>query len=124
MSYMVTHMSGKPIYQEIADELRDLIASGQLAAGERIPSTNELSHYHSVNPTTSAKALSSLFNEGLVEKRRGLGMFVLDTAREQVLATRRKAFAETFLRPMLREAAQLGIETAELIDLITTEQNQ
>lgn len=59
-------MSGKPIYQEIADQLRDVISSGELAPGDRVPSTSELSAYHSVNPTTSAKALTELFNEGLV----------------------------------------------------------
>ena len=63
---VVSHMSGKPIYQEIADQLRDVISSGELAPGDRVPSTNELSAYHSVNPTTSAKALTELFNEGLV----------------------------------------------------------
>lgn len=68
---MVTHMSGKPIYQQIADELRDLIGAGTLAPGDRVPSTNELSAYHSVNPTTSAKALAELFDEGLLESVAG-----------------------------------------------------
>lgn len=117
-------MSGKPIYQAIADELRDLIASGELAAGDRVPSTNELSAYHSVNPTTSAKALTELFNEGLVEKRRGLGMFVLDSAREQVLRTRRQAFAQAFVQPFVHEANQLGFSTAELTAMIDKERNR
>ncbi|AWB83484.1 GntR family transcriptional regulator [Corynebacterium liangguodongii] len=117
-------MSGKPIYMAIADELRDLIASGQLAPGDRAPSTNELSHFHSVNPTTSAKALTELLNQGLLEKRRGLGMFVLPTAREHVLATRRKAFRDAFLDPLLHEAKQLGITTEELINMIQKEQNR
>ncbi|WP_342319105.1 GntR family transcriptional regulator [Corynebacterium mayonis] len=112
-------MSGKPIYERIADELQDLIASGELAAGQRVPSTNELSHFHSVNPTTSAKALTTLLQAGLVEKRRGLGMFVLPGAREQVLAQRRAAFTSNFLSPLLREAEQLGITTQELTDMIT-----
>ncbi|MDY5784939.1 GntR family transcriptional regulator [Corynebacterium sp.] len=114
-------MSGKPIYMEIADELRDLIASGSLAPGDRVPSTNELSHYHSVNPTTSAKALTSLFDEGLLEKRRGLGMFVLPTAREQVLRTRRDAFAANFLQPLIAEADTLGISATELTEMINKE---
>ncbi|SDS43946.1 DNA-binding transcriptional regulator YhcF, GntR family [Corynebacterium timonense] len=121
---MVNHMSGKPIYMQIADELRDFIAAGRLAPGDRVPSTNELSHYHSVNPTTSAKALTSLFDEGLLEKRRGLGMFVLPTAREQVLSTRRAAFTADFLRPLLREADKLGISPAELSAMIDKERNR
>lgn len=122
--YMVTHMSGKPIYMAIADELRDLIGSGQLAAGDRAPSTNELSAFHSVNPTTSAKALTLLYDEGLLEKRRGLGMFVLATAREQVLQTRREAFVEKFVKPFVHEADQLGIENAELFHLIERNRTQ
>ncbi|MCQ4626518.1 GntR family transcriptional regulator [Corynebacterium sp. CCUG 65737] len=118
---MVTHMSGKPLYQEIADELRDHIASRTYRPGERVPSTNELSQFYSVNPTTSAKALTELFNDGLVEKRRGLGMFVKDSARDQVLRTRRDAFAATFIHPLLREADQLGISADELTDLIAKE---
>lgn len=121
---MVTHMSGKPIYQAIADELRDMIGAGTLAPGDRVPSTNELSAYHSVNPTTSAKALTELFNEGLLEKRRGLGMFVLDSAREQVLSTRREAFARDFVEPFVHAADQLGFTTEELADMIAKERNR
>lgn len=121
---MVTHMSGKPIYQQIADELRDLIGAGTLGAGDRVPSTNELSQFHSVNPTTSAKALSELFNEGLLEKRRGLGMFVLDSARGQVLSTRREAFVRDFVQPFVHEANQLDISTEELTAMIKKERTQ
>ena len=105
---MVNHMSGKPIYQEIADELRDMISSGALAPGDRVPSTNELSTYHSVNPTTSAKALTEIFNEGLAEKRRGLGMFVLDSARQQLLNSRRNAFQERFVQPFVQSFHSSG----------------
>ena len=121
---MVIHMSGKPIYLQIADELRDLIGAGTLAPGDRVPSTNELSAYNSVNPTTSAKALTELFNEGLLEKRRGLGMFVLESAREQVLRTRREAFARDFVQPFVHEANQLGITTEELTAMIEKERAQ
>ena len=121
---MVTHMSGKPIYQQIADELRDLIGAGTLAPGDRVPSTNELSAYYSVNPTTSAKALTKLSNEGLLEKRRGLGMFVLESARKQVLRTRREAFARDFVQPFVHEANQLGITTEELTAMIEKERTR
>lgn len=117
-------MSGKPIYLKIADELRDLIGAGTLAPGDRVPSTNELSAYHSVNPTTSAKALTELFNEGLLEKRRGLGMFVLESAREQVLRTRREAFVRDFVQPFVHEANQLGITTEEMTAMIEKERAQ
>ncbi|KQB87500.1 GntR family transcriptional regulator [Corynebacterium lowii] len=104
----------RPLYQRIADELRDLIAAGTLAEGDRAPSTNELSTFHSVNPTTAAKALTALHQEGLVEKRRGLGMFVTPTARAQILDQRREHLARDYIRPLLREAASLGMDSAAL----------
>lgn len=59
----------RPIYQQLTGGIRDIIISGELPEGEHAPSTNELSAFHSVNPTTSAKALTVLFAEGLLEKR-------------------------------------------------------
>lgn len=111
----------RPIYQQLADGIRDQIADGSLPEGERAPSTNELSAFHSVNPTTSAKALTSLVDAGLLTKRRGLGMFVVPGARQRVLDTRREAFAATYLRPLLAEARALGIGDEELRRLIDTE---
>ncbi|WPF66594.1 MULTISPECIES: GntR family transcriptional regulator [unclassified Corynebacterium] len=111
----------RPLYQRIADELRDHIAAGTLKEGERAPSTNELSAFHSVNPTTAAKALTALHQEGLVEKRRGLGMFVTPTAREQILEQRRAHLARDYIRPLLREASALGLSLSDLIATIKHE---
>lgn len=113
----------RPLYQQIAAGIRDQIGDGTLPTGERAPSTNELSAFFSVNPTTSAKALTLLAEEGLLEKRRGLGMFVRDHARENVLATRRTALAANFIRPLLDEAHALGLRDAELDALIDDERN-
>ncbi|APT91059.1 GntR family transcriptional regulator [Corynebacterium sphenisci DSM 44792] len=111
----------RPIYRRIAAELRGHIGSGALPEGQRAPSTNELSAYHGVNPTTSGRALAELAAEGLLEKRRGLGMFVVAGARKAVLAERRARFAADFLAPMLAEARALGIDSAELDRLIAAE---
>src|SRR5690625_6033479 len=92
----------RPIYQRLAAGIRDQISSGLLPEGERAPSTNELSAFHSVNPTTSAKALTLLVDEGLLEKRRGLGMFVVHGAREKVRATRRENLAASLDRKSTR----------------------
>lgn len=113
----------RPIYQRIAEELRDHIASGALPEGERAPSTNELSTFHSVNPTTAAKALTSLHQEGLVEKRRGLGMFVTPGARERILDQRRARLARDYIRPLLREAASLELSAEDLRAAIEKERN-
>lgn len=111
----------RPIYQQLALGIRDQIGAGTLAEGERAPSTNELSTFHSVNPTTSAKALTFLADQGLLEKRRGLGMFVVAGAREQIHRERRQALAAAFIRPLLREAAALGLSDRELDELIQAE---
>lgn len=111
----------RPLYQRIADELRDYIASGTLQEGERAPSTNELSAFHSVNPTTAAKALTALHQEGLVEKRRGLGMFVTPTARAQILQQRRTHLARDYIRPLVREAAAVGLSLSDLIAAVEQE---
>ena len=113
----------RPIYQQIASGIRDQIGAGTLREGERAPSTNELSSFHSVNPTTSAKALTLLVEQGLLAKRRGLGMFVVTGARDQIHHERRRALAADFIRPLLREAAALGIGDRELNELIRAEQD-
>lgn len=114
----------RPIYIRIADELRDLIGTGALRDGDRAPSTNELSAFHSVNPTTSGKALAHLVAEGLLEKRRGLGMFVVAGARDAVLAQRKAALAADFIRPLLDEARMLGLDDATLDELIARERTK
>jgi DNA-binding transcriptional regulator YhcF (GntR family) len=98
--------------------LADQIADGTLAEGERAPSTNELSAYYRINPATAAKGLNIMIDDGLLEKRRGIGMFVSTGARQQLLDNRRKQFAERFVDPMVSEATRLGINTDELVALI------
>lgn len=114
----------RPLYQQLAGGIRDMIISGQLGPGDRAPSTNELTAFHSVNPTTAAKALTVLHDEGLLEKRRGLGMFVTPEARDHVQKQRRSALREDFIAPLLAEARALGLSQTELIDLIRAEGDQ
>lgn len=109
---------GIPLFVQIADQLTNDIADGGLAEGDRVPSTNELAAFYRINPATAAKGINVLIDEGLLEKRRGIGMFVAGGARERLLADRRKQFAEQFLDPMLIEARRLGIDDDTLISLI------
>ena len=109
---------GTPLFTQIATQVADDIADGTLAEGERVPSTNEFAAFYRINPATAAKGINLLIDEGLLEKRRGLGMFVAAGARERLLAGRRKQFAEQYLDPMLAEAKRLGIDSDTLISLI------
>jgi GntR family transcriptional regulator len=111
---------GTPLFGQIASRLAEEIADGGLAEGERVPSSNELASYYRVNPATAAKGINVLADEGLLEKRRGIGMFVATGARRLLLEQRRRLFAERFVKPLLAEASRLGIDTDDLVDLIRT----
>jgi DNA-binding transcriptional regulator YhcF (GntR family) len=109
---------GTPLFAQIAGRLAEEIADGGLAEGERVPSSNEMAAYYRINPATAAKGISMLADEGLLEKRRGIGMFVAVGARQRLLEQRRKQFTERHIEPMITEASRLGIDADELTALI------
>ncbi len=109
---------GAPIFSQIAERLAEDIAEGTLAEGDRVPSTNELAAFYRINPATAAKGINVLADTGLVEKRRGIGMFVASGARARLLGDRRQRFAERFVEPMVAEAGRLGIDEDTLMSLI------
>ena len=109
---------GAPLFVQVAERLSAEIADGGLAEGERVPSSNELAAYYRINPATAAKGISMLTDEGLLEKRRGIGMFVAAGARQRLLDQRRRQFSEHDVEPMVTEATRLGIGTGELVELI------
>jgi DNA-binding transcriptional regulator YhcF (GntR family) len=109
---------GVPLFVQIAERLADEIADGALAEGERVPSTNELAAFYRINPATAAKGINMLTDDGLLEKRRGIGMFVAAGAQARLLDERRKLFAERFVEPLVIEAGRLGIDANELVTLI------
>jgi GntR family transcriptional regulator len=109
---------GAPIFSQIAERLAEDIAEGTLAEGDQVPSTNELAAFYRINPATAAKGINVLADNGLVEKRRGIGMFVASGARSRLLGDRRQRFAERFVEPMVAEASRLGIDEDTLMSLI------
>jgi GntR family transcriptional regulator len=109
---------GVPLFVQIAERLADEIADGTLAEGERVPSTNELAAFYQINPATAAKGISMLTDDVLLEKRRGIGMFVAAGARARLLDERRKRFAERYVEPLIAEAGRLGIGADELAAMI------
>src|ERR1700677_2200674 len=115
---------GTPLFAQVAERLAADIADGGLAEGERVPSTNELAAFYRINPATAAKGINVLADDGLLEKRRGIGMFVAAGARQRLLARRRAEFTERYLDPLLSEAARLGIDTDELLALIKDSGNE
>jgi GntR family transcriptional regulator len=107
-----------PIFTQIAELLAEQIAEGELAEGDRVPSTNELAAFYRINPATAAKGINMLADDGLVEKRRGIGMFVATGARHRLLEQRRTEFSERYVEPLVAEAARLGIDVETLISLV------
>ena len=109
---------GTPLFAQVADRLAGEIADGGLAEGERVPSTNELAAFYRINPATAAKGINVLADDGLLEKRRGIGMFVATGARQRLQARRRAEFTQRYVKPLLTEATRLGIGTDKLFALI------
>jgi DNA-binding transcriptional regulator YhcF (GntR family) len=109
---------GTPLFVQIAEQLADDIADGTLPEGERVPSSNEIAVFHRINPATAAKGINMLVDRGLLEKRRGVGMFVVAGARERLLAQRREEFAVRYVAPLLSEARRIGVDNAALIEMI------
>jgi GntR family transcriptional regulator len=107
-----------PIFRQVAAQIENAVVDGSLAEESQAPSSNELSAFHRINPATAAKGLNQLVADGVLYKRRGVGMFVATGAREQLLKRRRSEFADQYVRPLMTEAHKLGISTRELSTMI------
>lgn len=108
----------EPLFVQIASFVADLIVDGTLKPGDQAPSTNQLAQFHEINPATARKGLALLVDDHVLEKRRGLGMFVTDGARDRILAKRREDFAGDYIAPLIDEALHLGYTRSNLHDLI------
>lgn len=102
------------IYLQIAKMLEDGILRGIYPEDTQVPSTNELARTLCINPATAAKGLNLLTEDGILYKRRGIGMFVAAGAADAIRAKRKQAFFEQFVKPMAAEAKSLGITPQEL----------
>jgi GntR family transcriptional regulator len=108
----------RPLFLQIVEQLESAIVDGSLPEGAQVPSTNELAAFHRINPATALKGVTRLVADGVLHKRRGIGMFVSTGARELLLQRRHAAFSETFVRPLVEEARRIGIAPEELHALL------
>ena len=106
------------IYLQIAGKIEDDILRGVYREEEQVPSTNELARSYRINPATAGKGINLLVAEGILYKRRGIGMFVAPGAARAVREKRKNAFYDSFVRPMVGEGASLGLSGEELLDMI------
>ncbi len=107
--------SGVPIYRQLSDQIRRMIASGQLAAGAELPSIRDLALRHAINPMTVSKVYSILEAEGLLARNRGKQMTVANLTRAHSPATKRVQQLEPHLEQLVLAARQLELGEAEVV---------
>lgn len=113
--------SGTPIYLQIADWIEDGILTGLFKEDEKVYSQYQLAEQYRINPATAAKGLSMLADQGILYKKRGLGMFVSPDAREIIFTRRRNGVLQEKVRDTITEARLLGLTEVELITMIREE---
>ncbi|WP_096439104.1 GntR family transcriptional regulator [Alteribacter populi] len=108
----------KPIFLQIKEKIADQIVNDQLKEHDQIPSTNQLVHFYKVNHITVSKGITLLVDEGIIYKKRGVGMFVAEGAKEKLFQQRKEAFAGEFVLPMIQEADKLNLSEKDITALI------
>ena len=108
----------KYIYIQIKEMIEDDILRDVLLEEERVPSTNELARLYAINPATAAKGVNLLVDEGILYKKRGIGMFVATGAKAQIQGKRREQFYDNYVKSLMAEAMSLGITKKELVAMI------
>lgn len=109
----------EPIYRQIVEQLRRLIAGGQLAAGELLPSVREVAGFHAINPMTVSRAYGLAEAEGLLERLRGKGMAVAATRRASQSESQRLALLEPQLLELARHARELELPADPVLRRLT-----
>ena len=110
-----TWNSNQPIYRQLRDKVVAMILEGTLAEGEALPSVRSVAAEHTLNPLTVLKGYQQLVDEGLVEKRRGRGMFVTTGARAQLLTGERQRFLQQEWPRVKATIERLGLDPAALL---------
>jgi GntR family transcriptional regulator len=105
----------QPIYWQLKERTVAMILDGTLSEGEALPSVRTVASEFQLNPITVSKSYQALVDEGLVEKRRGLGMFVLEGARKKLIASERDKFLNEEWPSTLNRISQLGLTVEELL---------
>lgn len=107
-----------PIYLQIATAIEDGILNGIYEEETQIPSTTEISVTYKINPATVGKGFNLLVTEGIVYKKRGVGMFVCLGAKEALMGKRKNSFYDKYISNLMNEAKRLGITEEEIINMI------
>ena len=109
----------QPIYRQLRDRVVAMILEGVLTDGDALPSVRNVAAEYRLNPLTVLKGYQELVDEGLVEKKRGRGMFVNDGARKQLLKDERQRFLDKEWPDVVATIHRLGLDAGSLLDQIT-----
>ncbi len=110
--------STKPLFLQVRELIEDQIVNDQLQEGDQAPSTNQLVNFYKINHATVSKGITQLVDEGILYKKRGIGMFVAEGAKHTLVQQRKKAFVDNYVTRLVQEAEKLGITELEIIELI------
>ena len=108
----------KPIFLQFAEEIEKNILKGIFEEESQIPSTTEVAIKFKINPATANRGVNLLVDEGIIYKKRGIGMFVATGAREKIISKRKSAFYDNYVLPLLKESKNLNMEKSELFNMI------
>ncbi|MFC5703462.1 GntR family transcriptional regulator [Cohnella faecalis] len=108
----------RPIFMQIAERIENDIIDGTLSEEAQVPSTNQFASFYQINPATAAKGVNLLVDQGVLYKKRGIGMFVASGTRELLIEKRKTQFYEQYVVSMIREAEKLGITREQLTWMI------
>ncbi|MBN2983379.1 MULTISPECIES: GntR family transcriptional regulator [Cohnella] len=108
----------RPIFLQIAERIEDDIIDGALPEEGQVPSTNQFAAFYKINPATAAKGVNLLVDQGILYKKRGIGMFVKEGASTVLKEKRRQQFYDQYVVTMLREAEKLGITASQIAEMI------
>lgn len=108
----------KPIYIQVREKIEDQIINRELEEGDQAPSINQLVNFYKINHITVSKGMNQLVDEGILYKKRGIGMFVSTGAREKLIQKRKASFMDDYVVKLVREAEKLGFSETEIISFI------
>lgn len=104
-----------PIYRQLKERVIGMMLDGLLKPGDALPSVRQIAADFQLNPITVSRAYQELVDDALVEKRRGLGMYVTDGAPEKLLASERERFLREEWPAMMERIRRLGLDIGELL---------
>jgi len=121
---MKSHLDDdKPIFQQICEMIEEDILDEEICEDDKIPSTNEIASFYRINPATAAKGIQALVDKSIIYKRRGIGMFVEEGAKQKLIEERKREFMKNYLQPLIHEAKRLQVNKKEIISYLEKEED-